>query len=236
MTVKAVFLDWVNTLVRIEPDRQVVCAETCREFGIDVDPERALRGIYLAEEEVPVGRPINWSSGADPSAFIRYNDIVLSAAGAAIPDRSTTLRMVELAKERFRNISFLLLEDVHPVLAELNERGLKLAVLSNMSRPLQPYLERLGLTAFLDFSLGPADVGGKGKPEEPIFLEALRRTGAQPAEAVHVGDESFVDGVGARRVGINPILIDRFGLFTDFNEYARIVSLLELPALLDTVP
>ncbi len=93
MTTKAVFLDWVNTLVRMEPDRHVLCAEMCREFGIDVDPERALRGIYSAEEEVPEGRPIHWSSGADPGAFIRYNDIVLRMAGATIPDGDTTMRM-----------------------------------------------------------------------------------------------------------------------------------------------
>jgi HAD superfamily hydrolase (TIGR01549 family) len=236
MTTKAVFFDWFSTLVRIEPDRHVVCVETCREFGINIDPERALRGIYSAEEEVPEGRPFYWSSGADPGAFIRYNDIVLRAAGAATPDSNTTLRMVERARERMRDINFLLLDDVHPALAKLKERGLALAVLSNMNRPLEPYFERLGLTALLDFCLVPADVGGRGKPDEPIFLEALKRAGVQPCEAVHVGDESFVDGAGARRVGINPVLIDRFGLFADFNEYARIGSLLELPALLDTMP
>ena len=98
------------------------------------------------------------------------------------------------------------------------------------------FLEKFGLMALVDFSLVPAEVGGRGKPDEPIFLEALRRAGVQPSEAVHVGDESFVDGAGARRVGINPILIDRSGLFTDFSEYSRIGSLLELPALLDTMP
>ena len=235
MTVKAVFLDWVNTLVRMEPDRHVLCVETCREFGIDVDPERALRGIYSAEEEVPEGRPIHWSPGADTGAFIRYNDIVLRVAGVEVPDSNTTMRMVDRARERFRDIRFLLLDDVHPTLEKLKERGLAIAVLSNMNRPLKPFLERLGLMALVDFSLVPAEVGGRRKPDEPIFLEALRRAGVQPSEAVHVGDESFVDGAGARRVGINPILIDRFGLFTDFNEYGRISSLLELPALLDAM-
>ena len=236
MTMKAVFLDWVNTLVRMEPDRHVLCAEMCHEFGIEVDPECALRGIYSAEEEVPEGRPIHWSSGADPGAVIRYNDIVLRVAGATIPDGDTTMRMVERARERFRDIQFVLLDDVHPSLAKLKERGMAIAVLSNMNRPLKPFLERFGLMALVDFSLVPAEVGGRGKPDEPIFLEALRRAGVQPSEAVHVGDESFVDGAGARRVGINPILIDRSGLFTDFSEYSRIGSLLELPALLDTMP
>lgn len=236
MTIKAVFLDWVNTLVRIEPDRHILCVETCREFGIDVDAQRALRGIYSAEEEVPEGRPIHWFSGADPAAFIRYNDIVLRAAGATIPDSSTTMRMVERARERLRDIRFVLSDDVHPALAELKEHGMATAILSNMNRPLKPFLERFGLMALVDFSLVPAEVGGRGKPDEPIFLEALRRAGVQPSEAVHVGDESFVDGAGARQVGINPVLIDRFGLFADFSEYSRIGSLLELPTLLDTMP
>ena len=236
MTTRAVFFDWVNTLVRMEPDRHVLCAEMCHEFGIDVDPERALRGVYSAEEEVPEGRPLHWSAEADPGAFIRYNDIVLRVAGATIPDGDTTMRMVKRARERFRDIQFVLLDDVRPSLTKLKERGMTIAVLSNMNRPLKPFLEKFGLMALVDFSLVPAEVGGKGKPDEPIFLEALRRAGVQPSEAVHVGDESFVDGVGARRVGINPVLIDRAGLFTDFSEYSRISSLLELPALLDTMP
>jgi FMN phosphatase YigB (HAD superfamily) len=46
MVIKAIFFDWVNTLVHMEPDRHVISAQVCREFGIEVSERDLLRGIY----------------------------------------------------------------------------------------------------------------------------------------------------------------------------------------------
>jgi len=235
MTKRVVFLDWVNTLVRMEPGTHVLCAEIWRAFGIEADPMRILRGIYAAEEQVPEGRPIHWSPDASVDPFIRYNNIVLREAGIVPPEHEQTLLMMKHFKERFATVKFLPSDDVRPTLMKLKEQGLSTAVISNMNRPLAPYLERLQWTELLDFTITSSEVNGKGKPEAPIFLEALARAGVQPSEAVHVGDESFVDGVGAIAVGITPILIDRLGLFPDFTDYRRITSLQELPELLQSL-
>ena len=56
-----------------------------------------------------------------------------------------------------------------------------------------------------------ADVGAE-KPHPPIFLAALQRAGCAPDEALHVGDQYHSDVVGARNVGITPLLLDRTGL------------------------
>ncbi|MBN1855734.1 MAG: HAD-IA family hydrolase [Dehalococcoidia bacterium] len=232
MATKVVFFDWVNTLVRMEPGTHILCAEIWKEFGIEADPMRILRGIYAAEQQVPEGRPIHWSPGTNPDSFIRYNNIVLQAAGVAPQEYDQTLLMLKQFKERFAAMKFMPSEDVRPALTKLKEQGLTTAVISNMNRPLSPFLERLHWTELLDFTITSSEISGKGKPAAPIFLEALTRAGAQPSECVHVGDESFVDGVGAIGVGITPILIDRFGLFPDFTDYRRITSLQELPELL----
>jgi putative hydrolase of the HAD superfamily len=42
-----------------------------------------------------------------------------------------------------------------------------------------------------------------------IFREALRRTGADPASSIHVGDNYIADVLGARAAGIDAILLDR---------------------------
>ncbi len=230
-----VFLDWVNTLVRMEPDRHTMCVEALREAGIDVDPQDALRGIMAAERQMPSGRPIQWTEDVDQSAFLRYNDIVMRNAGLDPLDEQTTFRIVRRVREMARSIRFLPFDDVVPVLNILKERGLITAVLSNMNRPLQPALERLGLADLIDFSLTSSEVGGAGKPEPPIFLEALRRASAQPSQAVHVGDEPWVDGEGAQNVGITPVIVDRWGVVNDNSTYVTIPSLGALPALLDTI-
>ena len=228
-----IFLDWVNTLVRMEPDRHTMCVQALSEIGIDMEPHHAIRGILAAEQQIPEGRPIQWTDEQDPAVFAKYNDILMRTAGMEPLDPDTTLRIVRRVREMAKSIRFALFDDVLTALSELKQRGLTTAVLSNMNRPLQPAVERLGLSELLDFSLTSSEVGGTGKPEKSIFLEALRRATAEPAQAVHVGDEPWIDGDGAQSAGITPVIIDRWNLSTS-TDYPRITSLQELPAMLDT--
>lgn len=233
MVIKAIFFDWVNTLVHMEPDRHVISAQVCREFGIEVSERDLLRGIYAAEEEMSHGRPLRWSMDEDPEKYIRYNNRVLAEAGVAPPDRGTSLKLLQRFAERFKDFKFATFDDVAPSLRDLRSRGITTGLISNMPYQMQPMLERLGLGGLLDHAVTPLDVNGVSKPEAPIFLEALRRADVKPAEAVHVGDEHFVDGAGARAVGITPVILDRHNLFSALTQYHRIASLAELPALID---
>jgi putative hydrolase of the HAD superfamily len=233
MMIRAVFFDWVNTLVHMEPDRHVLSAEVCREFGIDVSPRDILRGIYAAEEEMPVGRPLRWSADEDPEVYLRYNARVLAEAGVTPPDRKTAGAMLQRFAERFRELRFTAFDDVRPALEQVRARGIVTGLISNMPQPMQPLLQKLKLDDLLDFAVTPLDVEGQGKPGAPIFLEALRRAGASAEEAMHVGDEHFVDGKGARAVGITPVILDRHELFASLQDYRRITTLTELSAVLD---
>jgi len=94
-------------------------------------------------------------------------------------------------------------------------------------------LQKLKLDDLLDFAVTPLDVEGRGKPAAPIFLEALRRAGATAEEAIHVGDEHFVDGKGARATGITPVILDRHDLFPSLQGYHRITTLAQLSDVLD---
>jgi len=235
MIVRTTCFDWINTLVHMEPDRHVLSAEVCREFGIDVSDRDILRGIYAAEEEMPGGRPLRWSADEDPEVYLDYNDRVLAVAGVTPPERNTAIAMLQRFAERFKSIRLALYEDTTPVLTELKRRGIITGVISNMPQPMGPMLAKLGLADLLDFAVTPLDVNGQGKPAAPIFLEALRRAGSDPSETLHVGDEHFVDGKGARGVGITPVIIDRHDLFGSLQGYHRITSLGELPSLLDSL-
>ncbi len=235
MTTLAVFFDLVNTLVHMEPDRHVLSAQVCREFGIDVSDRDILRGIYAVDAEMPAGKPMRWSMDEDPEVYLNYNNRVLMEAGITPPDRRTSGAMLQKFAERFKNVRPILFDDVKPALRELKRRGLVTAIISNMPQPMLPMIQKLGLSELIDFAVTPLDVDGKCKPEAPIFLEALRHAQVKPEQAMYVGDEYFVDGKGARSVGITPVILDRYQLFESLEGYLRIVSLNDLPALLDSL-
>jgi len=235
MSVRAVFFDWVNTLVRMEPDRHVISAEVCRDFGIAVSGLDLLRGIYAAEEALSGGRPLQWSADGDPEAYLAYNNRVLEEAGVTPPDRATGMKMLQRFVERFRKFGFVAFDDAAPALRSLRQQGIVTGLISNMPHAMQPLIDRTGLAGLLDVIVTPLDAGGATKPAAPIFLEALKRAGTKPEDTVHVGDEPFSDGKGARAVGITGVVIDRHGIFPGLTEYRRITSLAELPGMVATL-
>lgn len=68
----------------------------------------------------------------------------------------------------------------------------------------------VGLDQHFDFSLIAAEFGAY-KPEPSIFLEACRRAGVAPHEALHVGDDPLLDVVGAKRAGMAAAWVNRRG-------------------------
>jgi putative hydrolase of the HAD superfamily len=85
----------------------------------------------------------------------------------------------------------------------------------------------VGLESYLDVIVTAEDVGAD-KPDPPIFLAALERAGVDASEAVYIGDQYETDIVGARGVGIKPILIDRYDLMPEVSDCPRIHSLSEV--------
>ena len=84
----------------------------------------------------------------------------------------------------------------------------KIGIISNWDSRLLGICEGLAITPHVDFILASA-VFGVSKPNPKIFHEALRLSGVDPAEAVHIGD-SFEDDVkGASAAGLHAILIER---------------------------
>ena len=67
-------------------------------------------------------------------------------------------------------------------------------------------------------------------------MAALERVSVAPGEAVHVGDQYHSDVLGARGVGIHPVLIDRGGWQADVNDCPKISSLSDLKSLLEGAP
>ena len=127
------------------------------------------------------------------------------------------------------SLEFRPFPDVKPALSELRERGLRLVIASNWDWSLPQWVERAGLDGLVDGTASSAVVGA-AKPAPDVFREALRLAGAEPAEALHVGDSLEGDVHGARGAGIRAVLIQRGGEPPDGVEAIR--SLAALPSLL----
>ncbi|MDO8530682.1 MAG: HAD-IA family hydrolase [Dehalococcoidia bacterium] len=210
--IRAVFFDLYNTVARFDPPREELQVAVCREMGMTVTAEGIERGYvraddYLAREN---GRdPVFKRPNERLAAFwAEYERLVLEGAGV---NASLELSGEIFARVRRQHYDLALFDDVLPAMFVLRQRALVLGLLSNINRDIRQLTDALRLTPYLDFAITPAEAGAE-KPHPPIFLEALRRADCAPAEALHVGDQYHSDVVGARGVGIKPLLLDRTGL------------------------
>jgi putative hydrolase of the HAD superfamily len=98
-------------------------------------------------------------------------------------------------------------EDALPVLRALRERGIPTALVSNCSHGTRTVVDRLGLEDEMDAVVLSFEARAM-KPDPGIYLEALRRLGAAPEDAVFVDDQvPFIEGAVA--LGIPSYRIDR---------------------------
>ena len=230
--IRAVFFDLYGTLAGFNPSRYEIQSNPCAHFGIRVTPEGILKGYALADAYMAEQNAVRPLRQRDPDGrdqfFAEYERLVLQGAGVEVTRERAweiwcRVRQVQYELSRF--------EDVLPAMDLLKSQGLTLGLISNMDRDGDELAESLGLTPYLDFAVTSMEVGAE-KPHPPIFLAALSKAGSEPHEAVHVGDQPTSDVEGARRVGINPVLLDRDGNHRGIQECPRIESLMELPGLL----
>ena len=126
-----------------------------------------------------------------------------------------------------RTAAWQLYPETFVTLTALAERGFQLGVISNFDSRLFGLLDGFDLTRFFD-PIVISTHAGAAKPEGTIFAQALARHGFRPEDALHVGDSLHADIVGARAVGMIPVLIDRKATTEKMSDYLRINSLAEL--------
>ena len=227
--ITAVFLDLYGTLAHFQPPREEVQARACLSFGIQVTHQGLVRGYAQADEymnqenagQVPLGLR---TPDDQQRFFAEYERLILTTAGVDV-DLETAGKIWNKVQRIPHGLA--LFDDALPALDMLKLQERTLGVLSNITRDMEALSRELGLEIYLDFTVTSGEVGA-GKPHPPIFLAALERAGVEPHEALHVGDSYSSDVLGARGVGIQPLLLDRDGLNTNVTDCPRIASLMEV--------
>jgi putative hydrolase of the HAD superfamily len=231
--IKAVFFDFYNTLVDYDPPREVTQARLLGELGIKISPQALLRPIMLADDflfrehsRLSLGKR---SKEETMALYGQYHGMILKEAGLeASPELIGAILKKSLAIE----LKLALYDDVAPALDKLKELGLTLGLISNVDRDISSSYDGLGLGKWLKLKITSQEVGFN-KPRPEIFLAALKQAKVEPAEAIYVGDQYQIDVVGANRVGMRGILIDRHDFFGDISDDIRIRSLVEVARHLD---
>ncbi len=226
--VKAVFFDFYNTLACFHPPREQTQMAAARALGLDSDPAGIVRG-YLAADRFMTEQNARlhiqrMTREGRLAFFAEYERLILQGAGI---EASLELAGRVWAKVREQPYGLAPFEDAAPALRSLKGRGLVVGIVSNIYQDLDELCRRMGFAPHLDFTVTSKSAGAE-KPHPPIFLAALAQAQVRPGEALHVGDQYGGDVVGARGVGIRPILLDRDGLLAEHTDVERIRGLAEV--------
>jgi putative hydrolase of the HAD superfamily len=182
-------------------------------------------------------RPGNdtWSDDSRIEAYWRtYHTVMLDRIGVEahneVLDRILASQFAVDAWEPY--------PDTEPMLRAVRELGLCIGIVSDWGSNLRGILSGLGLDQYLDFIL-PSGAVGVAKPNPAFFRMALEAGGAEPHEALMVGDSYRADVHGAWAAGMDALWLDRHEGTTITPEdepipadVRRIRSLDEVPAIL----
>ena len=228
--IKAVFFDWFNTLAHFNPPRHELYIQAFRQFGIELPTKEVIRGILTADRyyfEENAKSPVEKRSRQEQlQVFVHYPKAILAEGGVKVA-KELPLKVMQIVARQFKGVTFALYDDVLSTLKTLKERKFVLGLLTNLNKDMNAICRELGLEPYLDFVVTSGEVGSD-KPAPPIFLAALQRAGVNASEAVHVGDQYNLDVLGARGVGITPILIDHYDIYPEVSDCHRIHRLTEL--------
>ena len=207
--IRAVFFDFYGTLADWPTAEGLQQAAAAAE-GIVVEQAAiavAYRTANAYMDAENARQPVQQRTQPErDSFFAEYERRLLADAGA--PDVSLDVAARVWQRVRGAPDELTLLPDATSALEELQALDLTLGVISNMGLELNGLLERLGIGGYLPVR-STTGSAGVSKPHPRIFQLALAQAGAQPAEAVHIGDSIGADVEGARGAGITPVFVQR---------------------------
>ncbi len=209
---KAIFFDVGNTLLMPYPSVADICAEVLSWRGHEVDTAKLTQAVAFADETYEQRYWEDdsfWMKEVDTAKFwIELYSLMLSEIGLEdeVNDVATEIYHEFGDGERWQPYP-----DVVPTLERLAGLGYQIGLVSNWGARLSSISIETGLSRFVDFVVSSANVGYL-KPQPEIFELALERADTEPGETLHVGDHYYADILGARSVGITPVLLDRHRL------------------------
>jgi HAD superfamily hydrolase (TIGR01509 family) len=229
----AVLFDMGYTLVYFVPTQEEVVREALRALGAEHSLEEIRQAVevvwgeYYRDAETET---FPATEEYDQEASYRLSTALLAELGLP-SDPETWETYNEVLEEGFRRPGALRpYPETVAVLDQLRALGYRMGIISNWSWNLRRRVAQAGLDGYFEFVWASA-YAGCNKPHPCIFEQALRQMELAPDRALYVGDSYRHDVGGARRAGLDPILVVRDGDARDY-DCPVIPDLSALPSLL----
>ena len=224
---KAVFFDVGGTLIEVYPSVGEVYTRYARSFGFTGDSQVGVNQFAI-EWKRTGGLSALGNKSTEKLEKKFWRDLVFRVFQplGGLHDFEEYFNLIYEVFKKAEN--WRVYEDVleSGLLQILKNQGIVLGVVSNWDSRLFEILKNVKLAHHFDFIL-PSTIVGSAKPDEKIFLEALRKSGTTVEKTCHIGDDLHSDFFGARNLGMDSILIDRKDKIRD-KASPKVSSFLEL--------
>lgn len=225
--IKTILFDVGETLLRPHPSFVEKFYEVLKEVGHSKSIDEIQKAEFIVKEAVDKkfrqGETYSLSAEQSKNFWVWFYSELLNNL-SILPDG----KIIDAFIRRFSDpSSYRLYDDALPAIKELKKRNFTIGVVSNFEEWCEELLEKMLIKHLLDFVVVSANVGFE-KPDIRIFEEALKLSNSQPHETIHIGDNPYADVEGAAKIGIYPILIDRYNRYPELNSVKKITSLNEI--------
>lgn len=211
--IRTIFFDVGFTLIHTYPSDLEICQQVCARLGLHLHQEELEERLIEAEDFFLRHMRDNRYVWAREDAIREFWTIYYMNMLRPLVEEHDENRLRALAErinhEYDSHTSWQIYPDVLPTLEALHaSRRYTLGAISDWGLSLGPILQHLQLNNYFDCLLISA-VTGHSKPSPSLYEGALERANAVADYSIHVGDSYTLDVLGARAVGITPVLLDR---------------------------
>ncbi len=238
-SIRTVFFDAGFTLIRPYPSTPEICQQVCQRLNLHVHLDAVKERMTEAQDYYYRQMRLNrhtWGSEQAISEFWISYYMNLLRPFIEEHDEPRLYQLAQVINQEFdKHTSWEVYSDVFPTLEALRRHKYTLGVISDWGISLGPILRRLNLTPYFDCLLVSA-VTRHAKPSPLLYEMALERANSIADYTLHIGDSYIHDVLGARAVGMTPVLLDRPGHLEKSNvdcllihSLAELLDLLEAP-------
>jgi putative hydrolase of the HAD superfamily len=206
LTVSFVWFDIGYTLLYMQ--REVTYRQALKDFGLDISLKDIEREFHLTDKLF---------MREYPGMFLKPRKVYMPSYLGIVNYRLGVNLIVCELDARWEEIKqntdpyWLPFEGVREVLDELKHRSIGRGIISNWDWTARDVLTAAGLIDYFDHLIISSEVDCN-KPDSRIFNLALQTASVSARECVYVGDNYYDDAVGSRRVGMEALIINRFGV------------------------
>ena len=205
MNIKFVWFDVGYTLLYMQ--RETTYQKALRKFGINVPLADIEKEFHLTDKLF---------MRQYPGFFLQPREVFMPAYLGIMNYRlglSVNLCELDTSWEAIKkdiDNYWLPFNGVTEVLFELKRRSMGLGIISNWDCTARDILSAAGLMDFFDHLVISCEVDCS-KPDSRIFNLALQKGSVEARRCIYVGDNYYDDCLGSRKVGMNALIINRFG-------------------------